>query len=223
MPRHARVSVVCSAVAVAMALSATACLNGTAQSAASVTAVFGAALEACATPAAADGSFDQKAIAAAGWRVTSRVIHKEAEERSADLASLPSLQQPEYESTRWTSAAHVGELELSRWPSSTRTIPDACRVGARLRSSTDVETVVRALSAATGVGIAWQGEVPRGGDHLLPRSSKPYRGYRWRMPLHEVRLTVFDANDVRLDIEAAPGEDHQRPLPGNPGDERPIE
>lgn len=198
-----------------MALSATACFNGTAQSAASVSALFGAALEACAKPAAFDGSFDQKAIAASGWRLTSRVIYKEAEERSADLASLPDLQEPEYESTRWKSEVHVGELEVSRWPSSTQPGSDRCSVTARLQSSADVHAVVAALSAKIGVVIGWQKEVARGGDYLLPRPVIFDYQYHWRMPLHEVYLLVFDAKDLRLDIDHAPGENNQRPVPGN--------
>lgn len=197
-----------------MALSATACFNGTAQSADSVTALFGAALEACAKPTAADGSFDQKAIAASGWRLTSRVIYKEAEERSADHASLPDLQEPEYESTRWKSDVHVGELEVSRWPSSTRSISDRCSVSARLQSSADVQAVVRALSAKTGVAIGRQGEVPRGGDYLVPRQTVFDYQYDWPMPMHQVHLLVFDAKDLRLDIEHAPGANNARPVPG---------
>jgi hypothetical protein len=215
MAAHERFPMTRSIAVVAMALSTTACFNGTEQSADSVTALFGAALEACAQPAAADGSFDQKAIAAAGWRLRSRVIYKEAEERSADLDRLPDLREPEYESTRWTRDGHVGELEVSRWPASTRSISDRCSVSARLQSSGDVQAVVRALSAKTGVAIGRQGPVPRGGDYLVPRRTIFDDQYEWSMPLHQVYLLVFDAKDVRLDIDHAPGDNNARTVPGN--------
>jgi hypothetical protein len=213
MAAHERFPVTRSIAVVAMALSATACFNGTEQSADSVTALFGAALEACAQPAAADGSFDQKAIAAAGWRLRSRVVYKEAEERSADLDRLPDLREPEYESTRWARDGHVGELEVSRWPASTRSISDRCSVSARLQSSGDVQAVVSALTAKTGVAIGAQGQVPRGGDYLLPRRTIFDYQYRWPTPLHQVHLLVFDETDLRLDIQHSPGDGNAYPLP----------
>lgn len=48
-----------------------------------------------------------------------------------------------------------------------------------------------------------RGELPRGGDFLLPRFDKAPMGYGWRYPEHDIELEVRD-RDIVLKIVAAP-------------------
>jgi hypothetical protein len=181
-----------------------ACSN---QSAAEVSAAFASALDACSKPMAEDvGAFDQKAIAAAGWIITSRIIHnyENADERKADLTKLGALKAKQYENTKWQNYKHMNELEVIRGYAKTRPLPDVCRIHGQVNTKEDAASVIASITKKTGFAIARKGEIPRGGDFLTPRFDGAPYSYYWELPQHNVYLTEFDGHAMRLDIEAVP-------------------
>lgn len=173
------------------------------QSRAAVEALVGDVLHGCVAPLTGDGTFDQRAMVAAGWQERARTTRFEVSDQTHPPGSLPVLRRGEYEATEWALSGRVGVVSVIRHDTSSRQqIADMCSVDARLEQGVSVDTIVTAISARLGQQVAREGDLPRGGDFLTPRSDRAPHAYYWPAPQHDVYLVAFGAGDVRLEVYA---------------------
>ena len=177
------------------------------QAPAAVVAAFNAVIAGCARPLTEAGLIDQRALAAAGWTVTSRTTRFEVTNTTHALTDYPLLRAGEYEATEWRHAGVAGDMELIRWDerSATRSF-DHCRLNGRVADDAAMAAVVAAMARRIGHAPDRQGEVPRGGDGLTPRffPDPNDRGYYWALPQHDVYLQTSTDDFASIDIVAMP-------------------
>jgi hypothetical protein len=179
------------------------CASRNAQPPEVVGGLFADALSACTAPLNAAGTFDQRAVGSAGWKETKRTSRFEATERTHPPGSSPVLRDGEYEASEWVHAGRVGTLEVIRWDLAThRLTDDSCSINARLDSRSSVSKVVSGLSERLGRAVDREGDLPQGGDFLLPRAKRDGHGYFWQLPQHDVYLTVEDGTGLLLRVSA---------------------
>lgn len=173
------------------------------QSRAAVEALVGDVLTGCGAPLTGDGTFDQRAMVAAGWQERQRTTRFESNTQSHPPGSLPSLRRGEYEATEWALPGRSGVVTVIRHDTTSRDlIADVCSVNARLEPDVSVETIVTAISGRLGQKVAREGDLPRGGDFLAPRADRAPHAYYWQMPQHDVYLVAHGTSDVRLEVYA---------------------
>ncbi len=173
------------------------------QSRAAVEALFGDVLQGCGAPLTSEGTFDQRAMIAAGWQERERTTRFEASNQTHPPGSMPSLRRGEYEATTWALPARVGVVEVIRQDAATRQqTADMCSVSARLESNVSVDAIVSAISTRLDQKVGREGDLPRGGDFLTPRADEAPHAYYWQIPQHDVYLVVHGTSDVRLEVYA---------------------
>jgi hypothetical protein len=173
------------------------------QSRAAVEALVGDVLHGCGAPLTGDGTFDQPAMAAAGWQERARTTRFEVSNQTHPPGSMPSLRRGEYEATEWALPGRIGVVTVIRHDTATRKhTADMCSVNARLEQRASVDTIVTAISAQVGHTIAREGDLPRGGDFLTPRFDQAPHAYYWQMTQHDVYLVAHGSGDVRLEVYA---------------------
>ncbi|GAB5487705.1 MAG: hypothetical protein Pars2KO_12750 [Parasphingorhabdus sp.] len=168
-------------------------------------ASFNGAIAGCTAGLTETGLIDQKALAAAGWKVTERTSRLGGKDRDLPLDSYPELADSEYEATTWTHKDHKYDLSLVRWDEkSNLRLADSCDLVAHVNSDKDIEAVLYALETKFDRKPDRSGTLPRGGDFLTPRFDKPSTGYYWAMQQHDVYLTVNETKNLRLEVVAMP-------------------
>jgi hypothetical protein len=173
------------------------------QSRAAVEALVGDVLHGCGAPLTGDGTFDQRAMVAAGWQERERTTRFEVSNRTHPPGSMPALRRGEYEATEWALPGRIGVVTVIRHDTATRRqTADVCSVDARLEQGVSVDTIVTAISVRLGLKIAREGDLPRGGDFLTPRSDAAAHAYYWQTPQHDVYLVAFGSSDIRLEVYA---------------------
>jgi hypothetical protein len=173
------------------------------QSRAAVEALFGDVLHGCSAPLTNDGTFDQRAMVAAGWQERERTTRFEAANQTHPPGSMPSLRAGEYEATKWALPGRVDVVEVIRQDDATRQqTADMCSVSARLERDVSVDALVSAISARLDQKVARAGDLPRGGDFLMPRADEAPHAYYWQLPQHDVYLVTHGPSDVRLEVYA---------------------
>jgi hypothetical protein len=155
------------------------------QSSAAVAAAFGAVLDGCAAGLTADGAIDEAALGEAGWTASER------------------HQGTGYRSSTWHRDGVTGRIELVRYGAD---LADTCSLDARTSGSDGASAVRAALERRLGPP-ALQGAMPQGGDQLTPRATDDRTGYHWSLPQHDVYLTDFDGQSVRIEVVAMPSRD----------------
>lgn len=173
------------------------------QSRAAVEALVEDVLRGCGAPLTGDGTFDQRAMVAAGWQERQRTTRVDTSTRSHPPGSLPALRRGEYEATEWALPERFGVVTVIRHDTTMRhQIADVCSVDARLEQDVSVESIVTAIGGRLGLTIAREGDLPRGGDFLTPRADRAPHAYYWQAPQHDVYLVTHSASDVRLEVYA---------------------
>ncbi len=177
--------------------------NAPRQSRAAVEALLGVVLHGCSAPLTGDGTFDQRAMVAAGWQERERTTRFDVSNQPHPLGSMPSLRRGEYEATEWALPGRIGVVTVIRHDTATRQqTADMCSVAARLERGESVDTLVTAISAHLGHKVSRAGDLPRGGDFLTPRFDRAPHAYYWEMPQHDVYLVAHGTSDVRLEVYA---------------------
>jgi hypothetical protein len=173
------------------------------QSRAAVEALVGDVMRGCGAPLTNDGTFDQRAMVAANWQERARTTRLGTANQTHPAGSLPSLRSGEYEATEWVLPGRIGVVTVIRHDSATRQqTADMCSVDARLEQDVSVDSIVTAVSTRLAQKVAREGDLPRGGDFLTPRTDRAPRAYYWQAPQHDVYLVAFGTSDVRLEVYA---------------------
>ena len=166
----------------------TACSSGGSnlpeQDAAAVAANFVSVIIACSARLTTDGDIDEAALDAAGYT---------AGERKSGTG---------YRSSTWQSASMKGQIELVDYDD----LADTCSLDARAAGADGAKRVRDALAETLGAP-ARQGAMPQGGDQLTPRATEDKTGYYWHFPRHDIYLTDFDGQSVRIEVVAMPDRD----------------
>ena len=173
------------------------------QSRAAFEALVGDVLNGCGAPLTGDGTFDQRAMVAAGWQERGRTTRFETSSQTHPPGSIPSLRRGEYEATEWALPGRIGVVTVIRHDTATRQqTADMCSVAARLEQGVSVDTIVTVISAHLGHKVAREGDLPRGGDFLTPRFDRAPHAYYWQTPQHDVYLVTHGTSDVRIEVYA---------------------
>ncbi len=175
------------------------------------------AIKDCGQPIKPDGTIDQATIAKAGWKITSRKVNIDNEERDVPIDSYPPLKGSyeageyfigaQYERTLWTYKGAKPQLALVRHHVSengrSEGSNDYCSIRFDLNGG-DAEKVSAGLVGHFGKQPDKAGNGKLGGDFLLPRFDKePFISY-WELPQHNIFLRNDGDGQLSVDIIAIP-------------------
>ncbi len=176
------------------------------QEPAQVVAALTEVVRACSAGLTPQGSIDQSALAASGWRATRRQTRLEQQDRDLPLNQISRLRPGEYEVTRWARPGVTGEIELIRWEvgAGGADLLDKCTLTARVSGAAPVAQVLAGMTRHFGRRADRHGLVPRGGDFLTPRFDSAPMGDYWALPRHDVYMLSGDDGYLRLEVVAMP-------------------